>query len=187
MPDSFHSTVQVPFLVTERLRLRGNRLDDFNCSAAMWADPSVTRYISGKPLTKEESWARLHRYVGHWALLGFGYWVVEEKTTGQFAGEVGFADLKRDLGESLNNAPEIGWVLASQFHGRGYATEAVRAAVAWGDGHFGSIQTMCIINPENRASMRVAEKCGYRELRMTTYKQQPILVYVRGPDGAQRL
>ncbi len=63
----------------------------------MWADPEVTRYIGGKPLTEEESWARLLRYVGHWSLLGFGYWVVEEKTTGNFIGEVGFADYKRDL------------------------------------------------------------------------------------------
>jgi RimJ/RimL family protein N-acetyltransferase len=169
----------IPVLETERLTLRGHRLDDFPACAAMWADPIVTRHIGGKPLTEEESWARLQRYVGHWAMLGFGYWVVEEKATGKFAGEVGFADLKRGLDGSLKDAPEIGWVLASQFHGKGYATEAVRAAIVWGDGHFGRCQTICIIDPENRASMRVAEKCGYRELRMATYKRQPIVVFAR--------
>ena len=96
----------------------------------MWADPEVTRYIGGTPLTEEESWARLLRYVGHWSLLGFGYWVVEEKTTGNFIGEVGFADYKRDL-PSLKDLPEIGWVFSSQASGKGYATEAVRAASAW--------------------------------------------------------
>jgi RimJ/RimL family protein N-acetyltransferase len=97
----------------------------------MWADPIVTRYIGGKPLNAEESWARLLRYAGHWALLGFGYWVVEEKETGSFAGEIGFADYKRNMEPSLDGTPEIGWVIASEFHGKGYATEAVRAAVIW--------------------------------------------------------
>jgi RimJ/RimL family protein N-acetyltransferase len=169
----------IPILETERLILRGHRLNDFAACAAMWADPIVTRHIGGKPLTEEESWARLHRYVGHWTLLGFGYWVVEEKASGKFAGEVGFADLKRGLEGPMKDAPEIGWVLASEFHGRGYATEAVRAAIEWGECHFGSVQTTCIIGLENRASMRVAEKCGYRELRRTTYKYQPIIVFAR--------
>jgi RimJ/RimL family protein N-acetyltransferase len=92
----------------------------------MWADPQVTRYIGGKPLTEEECWSRLLRYVGHWAWMGFGYWVAEEKETGNFVGEIGFADHKRDLEPSLKGVPEIGWVFASHVHGRGYATEAVR-------------------------------------------------------------
>jgi RimJ/RimL family protein N-acetyltransferase len=179
MPDSFHTAENVPVIETERLRLRGHRLDDFIHCAAMWADPDVTRYIGGKPLTEEESWTRLLRYVGHWWLLGFGYWVVEEKATGNFAGEIGFADYKRDLESSLKGVPEIGWVLASPAQGKGYATEAVRAAVEWGDAHFQSARTACIIAPENAASIRVAVKCGYRELKSMTYKGQPTLVFVR--------
>ena len=84
MTSPLHPTAQVPVLETERLKLRGHRLDDFIASAAMWADPNVTRHIGGKPLTEEESWTKFLRYVGHWALLGFGYWVVEEKATGSF-------------------------------------------------------------------------------------------------------
>jgi RimJ/RimL family protein N-acetyltransferase len=78
---------EVPVIETERLRLRGHRLEDFAEIAAMWADPVVTRYIGGKPLTEEDVWARLLRYVGHWAWMGFGYWVVEGKGSGDFAGE----------------------------------------------------------------------------------------------------
>src|SRR5271170_6882454 len=96
-----------PSLETERLTLRGHRLEDFVQCAAMWADPHVTRYIGGKPLTEEESWTRLLRYVGHWALLGFGYWVAEENATGSFVGEIGFADYKRDLEPSLKGVPEV--------------------------------------------------------------------------------
>jgi RimJ/RimL family protein N-acetyltransferase len=179
MIGTFPSALSVPILETERLKLRGHRLEDFECCAAMWADPGVTRYIGGKPLTEEESWARLLRYAGHWALMGFGYWVAEEKATGSFVGEVGFADYKRDLTPSLKGVPEIGWVLASSAHGRGYATEAVRAAVEWGDRNFHTDRTACIIAPENLASIRVAEKCGYRKSQVATYKGHPTLMFVR--------
>jgi RimJ/RimL family protein N-acetyltransferase len=179
MPRSFHPAVQVPVIETARLKLRGHRLDDFTPCAAMWADPAVTRHIGGKPFTEEESWTRLLRYVGHWAVLGFGYWVVEEKATGSFAGEIGFADYKRKLEPSLKDVPEIGWVLANEAQGRGYATEAARAVIAWGDAHFGSSRTACIIHPENLPSIRVAEKCGYRESARTTYHGQPTTVFIR--------
>jgi RimJ/RimL family protein N-acetyltransferase len=118
-------------------------------------------------------------YVGHWAVMGFGYWVAEEKATGNFVGEIGFADYKRDLEPSLKGVPEIGWVLASQAHGRGFATEAVRAAIAWGDAHFSPARTGCIIDPENLPSVRVAVKCGYRELQSTTYKGHAAVMFVR--------
>jgi RimJ/RimL family protein N-acetyltransferase len=170
---------QAPALQTERLKLRAHQLADFPSLAAMWADPLVTRHIGGKPATSEESWTRLLRYAGHWALLGFGYWALEEKSTGFYAGETGFADYKRILDTPLKQAPEIGWVIAPAFHGKGYATEAVRAVVAWGDAHFGPAQTTCLIDPENRASIRVAEKCGYRELQRAVYKDKPSLIFVR--------
>src|ERR1700693_5156931 len=152
--------VQIPVLQTERLRLRAHSLDDFRGCAAMWADPVVTRYIGGRPYTVEESWARLLRYVGHWTLLGFGYWGIEEKATGRYAGELGFADYHRDIEPSLNGIPELGWALVSALHGRGYATEAVRAVAAWGDTRFSGSETACLIHPENAASVKVAEKCG---------------------------
>ena len=184
MPGSFHPIAEVPILETERLRLRGHRLDDFVQCARMWADPIVTRYIGDKPLTEEESWARLLRYAGHWSLLGFGYWVAEEKATGNYVGEIGFGEFKRDLEPSLRGVPEIGWVLASNAHGRGYATEAVRGVVAWGDAHFRPARTACIIEPENLASIRVAVKCGYREIQLTKYKGRPTIMFVREPGAS---
>ena len=187
MPISSRPSWQVPIIETERLRLRGHQLTDFPRSAAMWSAPEVTRYISGRPFTEEESWSRLLRYVGHWSLLGFGYWVVEEKVAGTFVGEVGFADYHRDLQPSLDGAPEIGWVLAPSAHGQGYATEAVHAVVAWGDSHFGSVRTACIIAPENTASIRVATKCGYREHGRATYKGEATLIYARDPVPPAKL
>jgi RimJ/RimL family protein N-acetyltransferase len=179
MSDVVRSVVEVPNLETERLRFRGHRLEDFADSAAMWSDPVVTRHIGGKPFSREEVWARMLRYVGHWAWLGFGYWALEEKATGDFVGELGFADYKRDIQPSLDGTPELGWALATRVHGKGYATEAVRAAIAWGDEHFGKARTACLIHPENLASIRVAEKCGYREFQRATYKDHMVILLER--------
>jgi RimJ/RimL family protein N-acetyltransferase len=70
-------------------------------------------------------------------------------------------------------------VLASAFHGKGYATEAVRAAHAWGDEHLASARTVCIVAPENAASLRVAERCGYREFGRTTLLDDAIVMFER--------
>jgi RimJ/RimL family protein N-acetyltransferase len=124
-------------------------------------------------------WARLLRYVGHWAALQYGYWVVREKATGAFVGEVGFADFRREMKPSIEGLPETGWVLSPSAHGKGYATEAVRAALAWGDRAFHGKKTVCLIDPSNTASIRVADKCGYKEIARTTYKDLPTIVFER--------
>jgi RimJ/RimL family protein N-acetyltransferase len=169
----------VPLIETERLKLRGHRKEDFRDCAAMWSLPAVVRYIGGKPFSAEEVWARLLRYVGHWQWMGFGFWAIEEKATGGFAGELGFAEFKREMEPAIQGVPEIGWVLAPHAHGQGYATEAVRAVVAWGDRHFGSARTVCLIHPENLQSIRVAKKCGYQEFQRTTYKGQATIIFER--------
>jgi RimJ/RimL family protein N-acetyltransferase len=169
----------IPVIETARLRLRAHRPGDFAACAAMWALPEVVRYIGGKPFTIEEVWARVLRYTGHWQWLGFGFWALEEKSTGAFAGDLGFAEFKREIEPSIQGIPEIGWVLAPHAQGKGYATEAVRAVVAWGDQHFDRARTVCLIHPENHPSLRVAEKCGYKEFHRTTYKGQPTLILER--------
>jgi RimJ/RimL family protein N-acetyltransferase len=173
----------VPIIETERLKLRGHRMEDFRDCAEMWAHPDVVRYIGGRPFSGEEVWARLLRYVGHWQWMEFGFWAIEEKATGGFAGEVGFAEFKREMEPPILGVPEIGWVLPPRAHGQGYATEAVRAVVAWGDERFGSKRTVCLIHPENLRSVRVAEKCGYKEFQRTTYKGQETILFERYRQG----
>jgi hypothetical protein len=87
--------MEVPVLQTERLILRGHTLNDFPAFAAMWADPDVTRFIGGVPLSEEDAWAKLMRIVGHWSLNGFGFWSVHEKATGNRVGETGWLAVKR--------------------------------------------------------------------------------------------
>jgi len=169
----------VPELLTDRLCLRPHRMEDFPASAAMWADPVVTQFIGGRPLSEEEAWTRFLRYAGHWSFMGFGYWAVEEVQTGGFIGEVGFADWKRRIEPSLRGVPELGWAFAARAHGRGYATEAVRAALEWGRTSLSSPSTACIIHPANLASIRVAEKCGFAKQCETSYKNEPTVVFTR--------
>jgi RimJ/RimL family protein N-acetyltransferase len=167
----------VPTLETERLTLCGHRPEDLDDCFAMWADPQVTRYISAKPASREEVWSRLLRYIGHWSAAGYGIWLVRERATGRFVGETGIADFKRDIAVSFDGAPEAAWVLAPRAHGKGYATEAMSAVLAWSDAAFP--RTVCLISPGHTVSLRVAEKLGYRELTRTDYKKSEVIVLER--------
>ncbi|MEO8595651.1 MAG: GNAT family N-acetyltransferase [Candidatus Solibacter sp.] len=169
----------IPRIETDRLILRPHRPADLDDCAAMWASPEVVKYIGGKPFSREEVWSRMLRYAGHWEWMGFGFWAMEEKSSGAFAGEMGFAEFQRDLKPSILGIPEIGWVLATQAQGRGYATEGVRAVAAWGDQKFQGARTVCLIDPENRASLRVAEKCGYAQVRQVTYNSHAMCLLER--------
>lgn len=168
-----------PVLKTEHLVLRRHCVDDFANSAAMWGDSDVVRYISGTPSGRAESWSRLLRYIGHWEALGFGYWVVREKSTDSFLGEVGFADYKREMEPSIEGIPEAGWVFDTGAQGKGYAEEAVRCMLDWADGRLDSEITVCIIDPEHRASMSLAEKIGFKATVMSHYMDTKIQVMQR--------
>ncbi|RWD30359.1 MAG: N-acetyltransferase [Mesorhizobium sp.] len=168
-----------PVIETPRTVLRPHQLDDFDTYVAMWADPAVTRFIGGKPRTREESWMRFLRHAGLWSLLGYGFWAIEDKASGRFIGEAGFHDLKRDMVPSIEGVPEVGWALAPSAHGKGFASEVVGRVLAWGDEAFGRARTVCIIDPENTASLNVAAKCGYREVLRTTYHDDATILLER--------
>ncbi|MEZ4359322.1 MAG: GNAT family N-acetyltransferase [Kofleriaceae bacterium] len=169
----------IPTLRTERLILRGPRRDDLGDSVALWGDPEVTRFLGGVPSTAEETWSRFLRNLGHWALQGFGYWVVRERDGDRFVGEVGLADLHRAIEPSLEGVPEAGWVLAPASAGRGLATEAVRAVLAWSEAALGAARVVCIINDDHVASRRVAEKCGFVRFAESRYKGAAVQMFER--------
>lgn len=164
---------------TERLSLRLPTLDDFTDSVAMLRDEVVARHIGGKPFTQEEAWLRLLRHVGHWQLFDYGFWIVREKHGGAFVGHVGLGDFRREITPAFGGDPEIGWVLARAAHGKGYATEAAQAAIRWMRERHRPTRMVCIIEPENIASLRVAEKCGFREFARATYKNSAVVLLER--------
>jgi len=176
-------SVSIPTLETERLTLHGHRVEDLDESVALWSDPRVLQYIGAKPSGREEVWARLLRYIGHWAVAGYGLWLIRERTTGRFVGEAGLADFKRDMSISFEGAPEAGWVLAPWCYGRGYATEAMTAVLGWADAA-AHLRTVCIINPLNVTSRRVAAKIGYREITRADYRGIKVIVLERHRPGA---
>ena len=168
-----------PVLTTERLILRPHALDDFADCVAMWSDPAVTRFITGRPSTPEEVWARILRYAGGWKLMSFGYWVICERSSGHFLGEGGFHDLKRDFQPPFDGAPEIGWGLTPAAQGQGYAHEATRAMLNWSDAALDAERTVCLIGPENAPSLKLADRLGYREYARTDYRGEPVILFER--------
>jgi RimJ/RimL family protein N-acetyltransferase len=169
-----------PTLITARLTLSPPRASDFEDSAAMWSDPMVVRHVGGRTSTPEESWARLLRATGLWSLLGYGYWAVRETATGRYVGEVGFADFHRGITPSIDGVPEMGWVLATWAHGQGLAAEAVAAGLSWGQGQWGDAPVVCIIDPDNVPSLKLARRMGFLEVARTTYKDAPTVLLQRG-------
>jgi RimJ/RimL family protein N-acetyltransferase len=150
--------LQIPTLVTERLRLRGFRGSDFEDYAALRTDPEVLRYLDcgPQPWDRSRSWRHLALLIGHWQLVGSGTWALEQRQTGAFLGIVGFA--------APHGWPgfEIAWTLARRWWGNGYATEGARAALAHAFAVWRKDRVISLIHPENRASIRVAERIGER-------------------------
>jgi RimJ/RimL family protein N-acetyltransferase len=167
-----------PTLETARLRLRAHRVEDFEPIFAAASDPEVMRHITG-PMSREDTWRRMMCGPGSWALLGYGYWVVERLDDGAVIGQVGLADFKRDMVPSIEGLPELGYVFAAAGQGRGFATEAALAALAFADRELAAEQVVAIIDPDNGPSIRVAERCGFTERETSSYRDEPILLFRR--------
>ena len=161
-------------ITTSRLTMTPHALSDFDDIFALWSDPKVVRFLGGVPNSEEECWARLMRYAGSWALLGFCFWAVRTHD-GRHIGDVGFLEARRTGVTGFDGDPEIGWGLTTAAQGQGYATEAVQAALAWGAANFAGrfTRTVAMINPENAASLSVAARCGFRHFAVSRYKDAP--------------
>jgi RimJ/RimL family protein N-acetyltransferase len=160
-----------PRLETKRLVLRAHEAADLEACLAFWCDPDVYKFIAGKPSTKEDIWRGLLRHIGQWQVLGFGFWLVEDKATRVFVGEVGFLDCKRDLTPSMDDTPEAGWAFYRAWQGQGLALEAMQAVMMWGDQHLESSTTACIISPENKRSIHLAQKLGFKPVADVIYRE----------------
>jgi len=144
-----------PMLETARLRLRLFRDDDLDAYADLCADPLVMRFLSeGRTLDRVEAWRQMAMFLGHWHLRGFGVWAVEERATGSLIGRIGFFQPEGwpDF--------ELVWTLARSRWGNGFATEGARAALAHAFTTLGRDRVVSFIHPDNRASIRVAERLG---------------------------
>jgi RimJ/RimL family protein N-acetyltransferase len=148
--------IEAPVLETERLRLRPFRPSDFADYAALYADPEVVRHLGGggQPWDRGRSWRHMAFLKGHWQIAGSGSWAVEHQETGAFVGVIGFSEPEGWPGL------ELAWVLARRWWGFGYATEGARAALEHAFTRWKRDRVISLISPENRRSIRVAERLG---------------------------
>ena len=105
-------------------------------------------------MTRQEAWRDMSMMAGHWALKGFGHWVLEERDSGELVGRAGL------YFPPTWPALEVGWTVARAHWGKGYAGEAGRAACEWAHDELGARHIVSLILPTNSQSIRVAEKLG---------------------------
>ena len=151
-----------PVIETERLKLRPWRSADIVPNTAMLADPASGRFITadGKPVTDSWiGWRNAAILAGHWVLHSVGMFVVEERQTGRYVGRVGPWFPPGWPGF------EVGWGIAREFRGKGYALEAARAAIDWSFATFDIDEIIHVIDRENTASQAVARRLGAEKWR----------------------
>ncbi len=166
------SQLTIPRLETERLVLRELRDSDLEEYAPMMADPEVARYLGdGRTQTRDEAWRSIAMLVGHWHLRGYGMWAVTERERDHMIGRVGFFYPEGWPGF------EIGWTFGRGAWGKGYATEAARRVLAYGFEEMGRKEIISVIHPDNKASIRVAEKIGERFARKEMVRGIERLIY----------
>lgn len=175
----------IPTIETERLILREHRLSDFEDYCEMWRDPDVVRFLGGAPLSREEAWQRLLRHAGVWHYMGFGFFAIEEKSTGHFMGEAGFHEMRRDIEPRIEGTLEAGWGLVPSAQGWGYATEAMTGLFGWADTAFPDLTRTCVIHADNLSSMRVAQRFGFTQVARTSYHGEPTVIFERAAPSAR--
>jgi RimJ/RimL family protein N-acetyltransferase len=154
-------------LETQRLLLRIPEADDGDGYLAVFRDPQVLRFLGIDPASPADGAAGIDRMRRHWDRHGIGLFSVVRKEDERLLGRVGFllwdpkrwvSAMREDLEGELET--EIGWTLASEHWGRGYATEAAIACRDWALGELGLKRLVSVIATGNTASIRVAKKIG---------------------------
>lgn len=173
--------LEAPTLTTQRLVLRMLHERDFEEYAAIHADPEVTRYTARAEMSRSDAWRHLAMLVGHWHLRGFGMWGVFEQTSGALVGRCGFHQ-PEDWPDF-----ELGWTLGRASWGKGYATEAAKRCLAFAFEEMGRERLISLIDPQNAASIRVAERIGETLQGEHEHAGHRVLVYgISKPSPSRR-
>lgn len=168
----------IPVLETDRLRLRPYKISDLEPMEAMWNDAEYVRYIGNRTRARPDLWKQIQAQIGSWAMLGFGYWVIE-RLDGVFIGEAGFMEGLRAMQPDHIGTPEAGWGIAPAHWRQGYAAEAIGAMLAWRDVHLGGNRTVCIIEPTHLVSIKLAQRFGFHKAYTARLGEEQIVVFER--------
>jgi [ribosomal protein S5]-alanine N-acetyltransferase len=159
-------------LETERLIMRPLTGEDFEDYAAMLSDPEVAGGLAEAVGTSPaDAWRSLATFIGHREIRGYSHWALVEKATGEFVGRAGPWQPYGFPGLG------IGWCLGREHWGKGYATEAGRAALRYCFNELGAGEVVSLVLPANQRSISVAERIGHRHLRDITYRGQLVHLY----------
>jgi ribosomal-protein-alanine N-acetyltransferase len=159
-------------LETDRLIMRPLTGDDFDDYAAMMADPQVAEGLADRSVTSPtEAWRSLAVFIGHREIRGFSHWALVEKATGRFVGRAGPWQPHGLPGLG------VGWCLAREHWGKGYATEAARASLNYCMRELCAQEVISLILPGNSRSIAVAKRIGHRHLRDTQYRGRTVHVF----------
>lgn len=173
---------RAPVIATERLILRPHEKRDFEAFSAMWRDPVVLRYTIREARSPQDAWMTMHRLLGSWPLLGYGFWAVELAETGAYIGDIGFMDAMRPSTPDHRGIPEFGYAFAAASHGKGIASEAAQAVHEWLDMAMPGSLSFALIDDDNPASIRVAQKVGYSFVRHLASDETRPGLYERGSN-----
>lgn len=164
-------------LETERLLLRHLTPDDLNDLWALYCDPEITKFIPDAPRTYDETREELewHQH-GHPTHPTLGLWATIHKESGDFIGRCGLLPWTFDGVDEV----EVAYTIAQAYWGQGLATEAALAIRDYANQKLGLTRLVCLIDADNRASARVAEKMGMAFEREAEDEIGPFHLYSMG-------
>jgi RimJ/RimL family protein N-acetyltransferase len=168
----------VQILETDRLVLRHLERGDLEGLFALYRDPEIRRYFPEGTLTRDETSEELEWFLdGHPEHPRLGLWATIHKPSGRFIGRCGLLPWTIDDRAEV----EVAYLLAREFWGQGLATEAARAIVRHAFDRLELSRVICLIDPANQASIRVAERIGMSFEKQFEDEAGPCLLYSRGP------
>ncbi|MFC6198704.1 GNAT family N-acetyltransferase [Ponticaulis profundi] len=172
----------IPVVETERLRLRASKAADFEPLYAMWQDTEYVRFIGNRKRSSGEVWTNLQKNIGAWAMFGYSYWSIEDRQSGQYVGECGFALARRaEITPALPMIPEAGWGITPAYWGKGVAKEAMQAAMSWALSQDRYFPSQCIIDVDHKASEKIAFSLGFKFKREVPFSDETVNLYERPP------
>ena len=171
--------VSRPFLTTQRFELWIPQARDMEGMLELVQHPETHRYL-GPMGTTGSHMSRILRNVGSWLVYGYGLLVVKRKGDPAPIGNCGIFHTHRDLGDDFDDRPEAGWIISAGNTGQGVASEVMEAILAWFDAEHGG-ELMCMIDPDNAPSLRLAEKLGFIDLRTATMRDGDDVRLLRRP------
>jgi RimJ/RimL family protein N-acetyltransferase len=167
-------------LETERLAFRRLLPDDLDALAALYADPDVRRYFPDGTLTHQQTKAELEWFRhGHPAQPGLGLWATIHKETSRFIGRCGL------LPWTIDGRPEVelAYLLAPDCWGHGLGSEAARGLADHAFEALGVVRLICLVDPANQASIRVATKIGMTREACGTIDGKSVVRYAMSRFG----